>query len=228
MRQCGNVLITGTSRGIGLAAAIKFLNEGYHVIGMDKEKAPDILTQNENFTGYMVDVSEKEGLPNLDCKIDILINNAGEQGGKDDIRNNLYSAIYVTEKYAVEYGIKSILFNASASAVTGYEFPEYVASKGGLIPYMKNVACRVAKFGATCNAISCGGVLTELNRPVIEDKELWYRIMDVTPLKRWATPEEIADWMFFLTVNNKFMSGQNLVIDGGEADLNNTFVWPEN
>lgn len=222
------VLITGTSRGIGKAAAIKFLDNGYRVIGMDKEPSTINMREYPNYFHFVVDVSEKEGLPILPYGIDILINNAGEQGGKDDIRNNLYSAIYVTEKYGIHEGIKAILFNASVSAHTGFEFPEYVASKGGILPYMKNVASRVAKYGATCNALSCGGVLTELNKPVIEDKKLWKKIMDVTPLKRWATPEEIAEWIYFVTVNNKFMTAQALIIDGGEKDANNTFIWPEN
>lgn len=222
------VLVTGSSNGIGKATAIKFLEHNYTVIGMDKVDAPEDLTKYKNFIFYKVDVSEKDTLPNLQYPINILINNAGEQGGKDDIKNNLYSAIYVTERYGIHKGIKSILFNASVSAHTGFEFPEYVASKGGMLPYMKNVASRVAKYGATCNSISCGGVLTELNKPVIEDKELWDKIMAVTPLKRWATPEEIADWIYFVTVENKFMSGQDILIDGGESSLNNTFIWPEN
>lgn len=221
------VLITGSSKGIGKAAAIKFLSSGYRVIGMDKETVPSELAAYENYLHCIVDVSKKENLPDLPYPIDILINNAGEQGGEDDIKNNLYSAIYVTERYGIQENIKSILFNASVSAHTGFEFPEYVASKGGLLPYMKNVACRVAKYGATCNSLSCGGVLTELNKPVIEDKALWEAIMKVTPLKRWAAPEEIADWIYFVSVTNKFMSGQDIVIDGGERDLNNTFIWPE-
>ncbi len=221
------VLVTGSAKGIGKATAVKFLGRGHKVIGMDKEEMPADMGMYPNYIHMVVDVSEKDGLPQLSEPVDILINNAGEQGGKDDIKNNLYSAIYVTERYGIHEGIKSILFNASVSAHTGFEFPEYVASKGGLLPYMKNVACRVAKYGATCNSISCGGVLTELNKPVIEDKELWDKIMAVTPLKRWATPEEIADWIYFITVENKFMSGQDLIIDGGESNLNNTFIWPE-
>ena len=90
---------------------------------------------------------------------------------------------------------------------------------------MKNVASRVAKYKATCNSISCGGVLTDLNKPVIEDRKLWSKIMEVTPLKRWANVDEIAEWIYFITVHNKFMTGQDIVIDGGEKDLNNTFVW---
>ena len=51
--------------------------------------------------------------------------------------------------------------------------------------------------------------------------------MAVTPLGKWATVDEIADWVIFLTVTNRSMSGQNLLIDNGEKDLNPTFVWPE-
>ena len=50
--------------------------------------------------------------------------------------------------------------------------------------------------------------------------------MDLTPLKRWAEPEEIADWAYFLTVTNKFMTGQDVMIDGGES-TNAKFVWKE-
>lgn len=219
-----NVLITGTSKGIGKATALLFLENGFNVIGLDKLPAPKELKAYTTYTHYKVDVSKKDKLPDLP-EINILINNAGEQGSSDDIKNNLYSAIYVTEKYGVQKNIQSILFNASVSAHTGFEFPEYVASKGGLLPYMRNVASRVAKYKATCNSISCGGVLTDLNKPVIEDRELWSKIMEVTPLKRWATSDEIAEWIYFITVRNKFMTGQDIIIDGGEKDLNNTFVW---
>ena len=50
--------------------------------------------------------------------------------------------------------------------------------------------------------------------------------MEVTPLKKWMTPDEVADWVLFLTLQNRSMSGQNLLIDNGEQDLNPRFVWP--
>lgn len=218
------VLITGSSNGIGKATAEMFLNKHCNVVGFDKKDAPKELLCNELYHHYKVDCSKKELLPELpNC--DIIINNAGEQNGKDDIRNNLYSSIYITEKYAFQENIKAVLFNASVSAHTGFEFPEYVASKAGILGYMKNVACRLVKYKATCNSISCGGVITELNKPVIDNKKLWDKIMEVTPLKRWATAEEIAKWIYFITVENSFMTGQDIIIDGGEKDLNNTFVW---
>ena len=91
--------------------------------------------------------------------------------------------------------------------------------------YTKNVALRLAPY-ATCNSIDPGGVKTDINTPVMQDKKLWDRIMELTPLKRWAEPEEIAEWIYFVAVNNRFMTGQNLLIDGGEAGKCE-FVWPE-
>ena len=68
-------------------------------------------------------------------------------------------------------------------------------------------------------------MLTDLNKPVIDDRKLWSKIMDVTPLKRWATVDEIAEWIYFITVRNKFMTGQDIVIDGSEKDVTKTFFW---
>ena len=157
--------------------------------------------------------------------VEILINNAGTQN-EEDIDINLKSLIRVTEKYGVQGNIKSILNIGSASGHTGSEFPEYCASKGGIIAYTKNVALRVAQYGATCNSLDPGGVITPLNECVINDPGLWKEIMDQTPLKRWASAEEIAAWAYFLTVENRFCTGQSIVVDGGES-INSRFIWPE-
>ena len=169
-------------------------------------------------------VHRHENLQKEFKNIDILINNAGTQNG-DDIEINLKSLIKVTEKYGVCEGIRSILSIGSASGHTGSEFPEYCASKGGVIAYTKNVALRVAKFGATCNSLDPGGVLTPLNDCVVNDPVLWKEIMEQTPVKRWASVGEIAQWAYFLTVENKFCTGQSIVVDGGES-INSHFVWP--
>ena len=77
-----------------------------------------------------------------------------------------------------------------------------------------------------CNSVDPGGVLTELNRPVMDDAAMWERIMQLTPLRRWAEPDEIAELVYFVGVTNRFMTGQNILIDGGEAGAAE-FVWPE-
>ena len=151
------------------------------------------------------------------------INNAGTQN-ESDIDTNLKALIQVTEKYGIQKKIRSVLNIGSASGHTGAEFPEYCASKGGVLAYTKNVAMRIAPFGATCNSLDPGGVLTPLNECVMNDPELWAEIMNETPLKKWATPEEIAEWAYFLTVTNTFCTGQNILVDGGES-INYHFVW---
>lgn len=215
------VLITGTSRGIGRAIALKFLNEGHVVFGIDREDST--LTTVPFYHHCKCDVRDKENFPDIE-DIDIIINNAGTQN-EDDININLKGAINITEKY-ISPNIKSVLFIGSASAHTGAEFPEYAASKGGLLSYSKNVAMRIAKYGATCNSLDPGGVVTELNAPVLDDDELWNQIMKLTPLKRWADVEEMAEWAYFLTVVNQFCTAQNILVDGGEA-ANFKFIWKE-
>ena len=215
------VLITGTTQGIGRAIAGHFLKNGHDVIGIDRQEAS---ITHAAYTHYVCDVRDKDKLPALDG-VQILINNAGTQN-EDDIDVNLKALIDITERYGVQKDIQSILNIGSASAHTGAEFPAYCASKGGILAYTKNVAMRVAPFGATCNSLDPGGVLTPLNQCVIDDPVLWAQIMDETPLKRWATPEEMAEWAYFLTVTNKFCTGQNILVDGGEA-INYHFVWTE-
>lgn len=212
------VLITGTTRGIGKSIALKFLENNHDVIGFDI--LPSSIT-NKRYTHYVIDIYNSE-LPEIN-DIDILINNAGVQN-QNDIDVNLKGTIRITEKYGITPNIKSILFNASASAQTGSEFPMYVASKGGVVAYMKNVAQRIAKYNACSNSLSPGGVISELNDHIINDKTLYNDVLNETLLHKWASTEEIAEWAYFITVINKSMTAQDLLIDNGEAAKFN-FIW---
>ncbi|MBN2935624.1 SDR family NAD(P)-dependent oxidoreductase [Mogibacterium sp.] len=217
-----DILITGTSDGIGRATAEYFLERGHSVVGFDR-KPPALV--HPNYRHEILDICDADAYPE-DVQPEILINNAGVQDSGRDIEINLMGTIRITEKYAIANPrIRAVVMVGSASAHTGSEFPEYAASKGGLLTYTKNAALRLAPR-AVCNSIDPGGVLTDLNRPVMEDPELWNQIMALTPLRRWATPEEIAEWIYFVGVRNRFMTGQNLLIDGGEAG-DAHFVWKD-
>lgn len=212
------IIITGTSSGIGKAIAMEFLENHHTVYGIDRTEK---TIEHRNYIHIKKDIFLDE-LPDItDCNI--LINNAGTQND-NDIDNNLKGTIKVTEKYAFQENIKSVLFIASASGNTGAEFPEYVASKGGMIAYMKNVALRVAKYQATSNSMSPGGVITPLNEHILKDEKLYEAVLNEALLHRWSDVEEIAKWAYFLTVINKSMTAQDLLIDNGEAAKSN-FIW---
>ena len=195
-----------------------------------------------SYVHHIADVTDPSTFP-ADIKPEVIVNCAGVQtdtgigtiGGAAgepsisemaarDIDVNLKGTINITERYAFgNEDIKAVVNIGSASGHTGSEFPVYAASKGGVIAYTKNIALRLAPR-ATANSIDPGGVVTELNDHVMKDERLWKQIMDLTPMKRWAEPEEIAEWIYFVAVVNRSMTGQNLLIDGGEAGKA-TFVW---
>ncbi len=214
------VLLTGDAGGIGSAIARRFLLAGHQVVGIDRNPATFTADGYRHITADL----RTEQLPEI-SDVEILINCAGTQN-EDDIEINLKALIRVTEAYGIQRAIRSILHIGSASGHTGSEFPAYCASKGGVIAYTKNVALRAAAFGATCNSLDPGGVRTALNAPVMNDPALWSKIMDETPLRRWADPEEIAEWAYFLTVTNRFCTGQSIIVDGGEA-INSRFIWQD-
>lgn len=213
------VLVTGTSNGIGKAIAQKFLSCGHEVIGIDIQPS---AIKNSDYLHIQRDIFS-DTLPEIK-NVEVLINNAGVQNSGRDIDVNLKGSIKVTEKYAFQQNIKSVLFIASASASTGAEFPEYSASKGGMVAYMKNVALRIAEYGATANSLSPGGVKTALNDRVMNDPVLWKKIMNETLLPKWAEAEEIAEWAYFVTVVNRSMTAQDILIDNGEQAKAN-FIW---
>ena len=188
--------------------------------------------EHERYEHFVADVRDRVSLP-AGLEPEVIVNNAGVQDSPDDIAVNLRGTMNVTETYAFtgeglaavpRPRIRAVVNVGSASGHTGSEFPAYAASKGGIMAYTKNVANRLAPQ-AICNSVDPGGVLTELNRCVMDDAAMWGRIMELTPLKRWAAPGEIAEWVYFVGVTNRFMTGQNLLVDGGEAGATE-FVWP--
>ena len=215
------VLITGASGGIGSAIADKFLSCGHEVVGLDVAPA---VTRHEKYTHIVASVTD--ALPEVEG-VNVLITAAGVQSAEEDaIEVNLKGVIRTVEKYAFTPAIRSVLNVASASARNGAEFPLYAASKGGVVTYTKSTALRLAPYGATCNTLSPGGVMTASNDPVIQNKTLFQKALAENLFGRWAEPSEIAEWAYFLTVVNKSMTGEDVLVDCGEMVKSN-FVWPK-
>src|SRR5262249_28944575 len=94
--------------------------------------------------------------------------------------------------------------------------PAYSAAKAGLDGLTRALAVELGPKGITVNAIAPGYVLTEFNRPVMDNKEFYDRIAARTPLGRWMRPEEIGGAAGFLASEaGAFVTGQTIYIDGG-------------
>lgn len=223
------VIISGTSSGIGKAVAELFVytmdKQGdlmYDVFGIDKNPVDSkFLINAPNYHHYIADV--RDTLPDIEFP-EIVIANAGTQDDDDSIDVNLVGLINFCEAYADQPCIQAVCTVASASAHSGAEFPRYTASKGGVVAYTKNLALRVAKYGAVCNSISPGGVYTPINEHIVQDKNKLDAVLNEAILHRWASAEEIAQWIYFITAVNKSATAQDFLVDNGEMAKSN-FIW---
>lgn len=214
------VLITGTSSGIGEATARLFLGMGHKVIGIDRKTA---TIKDSNYTHWIVDIRDKNNLPYY-SDIDILVNNAGTVDPEESIDTNLRGYINITEKYAFQSKIKAVVNVCSLSARAGLENGYYSASQGGRVAYSRHLAMVLGKkYGATVNCISPGAVFTNLEPELYGNPKLMKAVAEENIFKKWIMPEEIAQWIYFVSVINKSMTGQDILIDAGE-EANYNFI----
>ena len=213
------IRISGTSTGIGRAIALRFLEAGHRVTGFDRAEG---TIEHPAYRHVLHDVRDGD-VPALP-PAEIVISNAGTLEEADAIDVNLCGAIRFVEHFLDSPALRSVLFIASASARNGAEFPRYVASKAGLVGYMKNRALALAARGVTCNSISPGGVITDANRHILESETLYAAVRAETLLGKWAEPGEIAALAYFLTVDNRSITGEDVLIDNGEM-LKSNFIW---
>ncbi len=215
-----NVFISGTSSGIGKACAELFLERGHDVWGFDIAE-PSV--RHEHFHHVTHDVRDTEELAGLP-EAEIVINNAGVLEEEDAIDVNLLGNIRFSERFHESPRLHSVLFIASASARNGSEFPLYVVSKSGIVGYMKNLALALASRGITVNSISPGGVITPANQHILDDEELYRQVLAESLLGKWADPEEVAELAYYLTVTNRSITGEDILMDNGEM-LRSNFIW---
>jgi len=215
-----NVVISGTSTGIGRAIAQEFLDKGHAVYGFDVLPAGIEHPRYRHVIHDVRDGAFPEDLPSPE----VLVCNAGTLEEADAIDVNLLGAMRFVEHFCDGAALRSILFVASASARNGAEFPRYVASKAGIVGYMKNLALKVAARGVTCNSVSPGGVLTSSNQHILDDPKLYEAVLAETLLGKWAEPQEVAELAYFLTVTNRSITGEDILMDNGEM-LKSNFIW---
>lgn len=217
------VLITGTSCGVGRAAAIKFLDEGYEVVGLDWKESTIV---HSHYKHYQCDVGNKEELPYVKG-ITYLVNNAGIVTPKADaIRVNQIGYINILETYGQDLALKSIVNVGSTASIKGYDNLQYCSSQGARDAITKWAANNYGKDSrhVIVNGLNLDGIVaadpekgiqgTSLEPELYAHPELMEEIANLSILKKLATVEEIAEWIFFLLVKNTVMTGQIINIDG--------------
>ena len=215
-----NILITGGSRGIGAAIYDTFKNLGGNVLALSSYDC-DFL--NDNIEKFCKTNSLNKG-------IDILINNAGinKIDNFDEINNNDFDQIikvnvkapFILSKCVIDYmkvnnwgrivNIASIWGSKSKSQRTSY-----TTSKAALIGMTKTIAIEYAKHNILVNSVSPGFTDTELTSKILTKKEK-EELINQVPIKRMASPKEIANTVAFLCSDlNTYITGQDIIVDGG-------------
>ena len=203
------VLVTGGSRGIGKEICDVFSKKGHEVIAPTREE---------------LDLS-KPIIATYD-KIDILINNAGVNRIKpileaDDLETmqiNYFSPLSLFKNclphmqkqyYGRVINIGSIWVDFAKSGRSSYS-----ASKNALHSLSKAITAEYATYNILANTISPGFILTDMTMQNNSEDDL-REIRSKIPLGRLGNPNEIACLVYFLSVENSYISGQNILIDGG-------------
>jgi NAD(P)-dependent dehydrogenase (short-subunit alcohol dehydrogenase family) len=208
------ILITGTSNGIGKATAMKFVRAGLRVIGFDIQPA---TFSHPLYTHYQVDVSDFAQLPELPA-FKVVINNAGTIDEDKAMDVNYRGYVNIVNKYCYQPKLECLINVASISGHIGLDTPNYAASQGARLALTKHLAMDLGKrYKARVNSFSPGAVITNLEPELYANKEAMQRVANENILKKWMQPEEVAEWLFFIALVDKSMTGQDILVDNGEV-----------
>ena len=236
-------LITGASKGIGRAIAVKFAEEGAQVaftylssVEQGKALEADLSSKGIKAKGYQSDASNFAQADKLIAdaiadfgSLDILVNNAGitvdnlllrmnEEAWDRVVNVNLkscFNTVKAVTKPMMKQKAGSIINMTSIVGLKGNAGQaNYAASKAGIIGFTKSVALELGSRGIRCNAIAPGFIETEMTDKLDEKTiQLW---RDAIPLKRGGTPSDVADACVFLACEmSSYITGQVLQVDGG-------------
>lgn len=238
-------VITGASRGIGRAIALKFAKEGANIVLNYRNSETEALTLKEeldklgsNTLIIKADVSnfdEAENLikeaKNTFGKVDILVNNAGitkdtllirmkEEDFDKVIEINLkgaFNCLRAVSPIMIRQKEGKIINMSSVVGVVGNAGQvNYSASKAGVIGMTKSLAREIGSKNINVNAIAPGFIDTDMTRVLSEDQKK--NIISGVPLKRLGQVEDIANLAVFLASDkSNYITGQVIHVDGGMA-----------
>ena len=218
-----NIIITGTSRGIGYEMALQFANAGYQVLAISR-KTPQILIEHENITCLAIDISDENQLQQVSDfvsktwqKVDILIHNAGSLLHKNftEITSQEFQNIYKVNVFAVaeltkicipfmEKGSHVVTISSIGGIQGSVKFAglsAYSSSKGAVITLSELLAEEYREQGISFNVLALGSVNTEMLQEAFPGYE--------APL----SAKEMADYIFnFALTGNKFYNGKVLQV----------------
>jgi len=239
------VIVTGGSRGIGKAIALRYAKEGYNIAFSYRSKDEEAfavkeLLENKGVNVYIkkFDVSNsgacKEFVNEVNEKferIDVLVNNAGitkdnlmvrlsDEDFSDVIDVNLKGSFYMARevsKFMLRQRFGSIINMSSVVGIMGNAGQvNYSATKAGVIGMTKSLARELAKKNIRVNAIAPGMIETDMTDVLGEDAKK--KISDSIPLKEMGKPEDIANVAYFLgSDESRYITGQVISVDGGMA-----------
>ena len=237
------VLITGSSRGIGRAIALKLADKNYNIVINYKErkdKADELVqvikSNGRDCMAIAADVSNYSQVEKMFDeimarfgKIDILINNAGISvyGMLQDITIEDWHNVYATNVNGMFYCTKlatpkmisqkygKIINISSMWGIVGASCESlYASTKGAINSFTKSIAKELAPSGITANVVAPGVVLTDMLEQL--GKEALEEVRQETPLGRHSQPEEIADLVdFLISEKGDFFTGQIISPNGG-------------
>ena len=236
-------LVTGASRGIGRAIALRLAEDGANVAviyagSADKAEAVvnEITALGVNAKAYRCNVADStavnetvKAVTNDLGKIDILVNNAGitRDGLMLRMKDEDFDAVLDTNLKGAFNTIRAcysgfirkksgrIINISSVSGIMGNAGQaNYSASKAGVIGLTKSVARELASRGITCNAVAPGFIQTDMTENLGDNNPL----LNSIPLGRMGKPEDIAAAVAFLASDSAaYITGEVLKVDGGLA-----------